>query len=110
VPTADLVTMQEKTERRMENVRKELLHKPMSLHEFRKRYRKPLRNINVEMKENLSRLDRLAVWITTHVGTMGFFLIILMWTVSWLGWNWLAPPLCNLTHRWGSSSGCSYRT
>jgi len=67
-------------------------HKPMSLHDFRRLHRKPLRNINAELKENTTPLDRLAVWITTHVGTMGFFLIILVWTVAWLGWNWLAPP------------------
>jgi uncharacterized membrane protein len=66
-------------------------HKPMSLHEFRKR-RRPLRNINVEVREKLSGLDRLAVWITNHVGTMGFFLVIFGWTVFWLGWNLLAPP------------------
>jgi uncharacterized membrane protein len=76
----------------MENTHRELPPKPMSLQEFRKRHRRPLRNINVEMKEKLSRLDQLAVWITTHVGTMGFFLIVLGWTVAWLGWNWLAPP------------------
>jgi uncharacterized membrane protein len=64
--------------------------KPMSLHEFRKR-RRPLRNINMEMRENLSPLNRLAVWITTHVGTMGFFLLIVVWTIAWLGWNFLAP-------------------
>jgi uncharacterized membrane protein len=64
--------------------------KPMTLHEFRKR-RRPMRNINVEMRENLSKLDRLAVWITNHVGTMGFFLLIFFWTVAWLGWNFLAP-------------------
>src|SRR5262249_50288985 len=29
--------------------------------------------------------------ITDHVGTMGFFLAILVWTVMWLGWNFLAP-------------------
>jgi uncharacterized membrane protein len=63
----------------------------MSLHEFRKR-RRPLRNINVEMRERLSRLDRLAVWSTNHVGSMGFFLLILVWTIVWLGWNLLAPP------------------
>jgi uncharacterized membrane protein len=39
----------------------------------------------------LSRLDRLAVWITVHVGTMGFFLVVLAWTIGWLGWNFLAP-------------------
>ena len=36
-------------------------------------------------------MDRLAVWITENVGTMGFFLVILGWTVLWLGWNLLAP-------------------
>jgi uncharacterized membrane protein len=36
-------------------------------------------------------MDRLASWITSHVGTMGFFLIVLIWTVIWLGWNLLAP-------------------
>jgi hypothetical protein len=38
----------------------------------------------------LSGLDRLACWITNRVGTMGFFLIVLIWTVVWLGWNLLA--------------------
>jgi uncharacterized membrane protein len=65
--------------------------RPMSLQEFRKR-RRPMRNINIEVREKLSRLDRLAVWITNHVGTMGFFLLIFCWTICWLGWNFLAPP------------------
>ena len=64
--------------------------KPMSLDEFRKG-RKPLRNLNKEAKEKLKPLDKLALWITTRVGTMGFFLIIFAWTVIWLGWNLLAP-------------------
>jgi uncharacterized membrane protein len=66
------------------------LQKPLSLDEFRKR-RKPLRNINKEAKEKLSPLDRLACLITDRVGTMGFFLIVLIWTAIWLGWNLLAP-------------------
>lgn len=36
-------------------------------------------------------LDRLALWITEHVGTMVFFLIIFTWTVCWLFWNMFAP-------------------
>jgi uncharacterized membrane protein len=64
--------------------------KPLSLHEFRKR-RKPLRNVNKEAFEKLSAMDRLACWITDRVGTMGFFLIVFIWTVLWLGWNLLAP-------------------
>lgn len=63
---------------------------PPSLQHLR-RSRKPIRNVNIEQKERLSGLERVAVWITDHVGTMGFFLVILGWTVLWLGWNTLAP-------------------
>jgi uncharacterized membrane protein len=38
----------------------------------------------------LSNLDRLAVWTTRRVGTMGFCLLLIAWTVLWLGWNALA--------------------
>ncbi len=61
-----------------------------SLEEIRKT-RAPLIDVNLKQKENLSSIDRLAVWITDHIGSMGFFLIILVWTVAWLGWNVLAP-------------------
>ena len=43
------------------------------------------------MREKRSRLDKIALWITEHVGTMGFFIAIFTWTVLWLGWNLLAP-------------------
>ena len=64
--------------------------KPKSLAEIKKLI-KPLRNINTEHKKNLSTLDKLALWITENVGTMGFFIIIFLWTVIWLSWNTLAP-------------------
>jgi uncharacterized membrane protein len=63
---------------------------PMSLEQFRKN-RKPLTNVNLQVREKLSPLDRLAVFITERVGTMGFFLTIFGWTVFWLGWNLMAP-------------------
>ena len=63
---------------------------PLPLHEL-KRLRKPLRSVNVEHRKKLSRLERLAIWITDKVGTMGFFLVIFAWTLVWLGWNTLAP-------------------
>ena len=56
-----------------------------------KKLRKPIINPNVVHKQNLTGLERLAVWITDHVGTMGFFIIILGWTIIWLGWNMFAP-------------------
>jgi uncharacterized membrane protein len=36
-------------------------------------------------------LNRLALWITLRVGSMGFFVFIFVWTVVWLSWNILAP-------------------
>ena len=56
------------------------------------KHRRPLRNVHREVLEHISALDRLALWITIHVGSMGFFLTIFGWTVCWLGWNVLAPP------------------
>lgn len=50
-----------------------------------------IRNVNKEHRDNFSTLDQIAVWVTDHVGTMGFFLIIFVWTFGWLGWNTLAP-------------------
>ena len=65
-------------------------HKPKTLIEL-KALRKPVRNVNIVAKQNLSTLNKLALWITTNVGTMGFFFIIFIWTALWLGWNSLAP-------------------
>ncbi len=63
---------------------------PPPLHEL-KRLRKPVPHVNVELREKLSRLERAAIWTTNRVGTMGFFLVIFVWTLVWLGWNTLAP-------------------
>jgi uncharacterized membrane protein len=61
-----------------------------SLEELKK-LRKPVRNVNSEQKQSLSKLEQIALWITNHVGSMGFFLIILGWTLLWLSWNVFAP-------------------
>src|SRR5271169_1103107 len=63
---------------------------PHSLAEIRKR--NPLRNVYRQTMAKFDAVDELAVWITDHVGSMGFFVIILAWTAVWLGWNLLAPP------------------
>jgi uncharacterized membrane protein len=65
-------------------------NKPKTLAELKK-LRKPIKNVNEEHDNKLSALDRLAIWITDHVGSMGFFMIILVWTILWLGWNMFAP-------------------
>jgi uncharacterized membrane protein len=66
------------------------LVRPPSLEEFKKR-RTPLLDYSQPEPGDLRPLNRLAVWITGRVGTIGFFLIIFGWTVLWLGWNLLAP-------------------
>jgi len=61
-----------------------------SLRELRA-LRTPIRNANATFDQTLTPLERCALWITNHVGSMGFFLAIFAWTISWLGWNTLAP-------------------
>ena len=50
-----------------------------------------IKNTNHIFKNDLKRSERFAIWITTKIGTIGFFFIILSWTVLWLGWNMFAP-------------------
>ncbi len=66
------------------------VNKPKSVNELRKLL-KPVKSIYTEKAKPQSRMDKLAVWITDHVGSMGFFLLIFGWTVIWLGWNTLGP-------------------
>lgn len=42
-------------------------------------------------QEGLAEIERLAVWVTNQIGTMGFFAIVLVWTVLWLMWNTVGP-------------------
>ncbi|MBI4155853.1 MAG: DUF1003 domain-containing protein [Candidatus Zambryskibacteria bacterium] len=63
---------------------------PLSIEELKSR-RKPIRNVNLEHKEHLSSLESLALWITNHIGTMGFFLVIFFWTIIWLSFNIFGP-------------------
>ena len=56
-----------------------------------KKLRTPIRNANFAYKESLTRLEQSALWITGHVGKIGFFFIIVAWTALWLLWNTLAP-------------------
>ncbi len=56
-----------------------------------RKMRRPPRNVNAEFKGAFSLLERVAVYVTEHVGSFQFFLIIAGWTVLWLGWNTLGP-------------------
>jgi uncharacterized membrane protein len=69
----------------------EMTDKPQPLsHEELKKLRKPIKDVNIEHKKSLTPLEKFAVWITDHIGSMGFFIIIFIWTIVWLGWNTLA--------------------
>ncbi len=65
-------------------------HKTLTVEEIRKKY-KPSQNVNVRHREGLNVIDKLGLWITEHVGSMGFFAIIFGWTIIWLSWNTLGP-------------------
>ena len=62
---------------------------PVSIGELKKRREQILKKN--EMEKKTSVLEEIAIWITEHVGSMGFFIIIFIWTVSWLSWNIFAP-------------------
>jgi uncharacterized membrane protein len=66
------------------------IHAPLSVSQLREKKR-PLRNVNIEHREKLSALERLALTVTQKVGTMGFFFVLVMWSICWLGWNIFAP-------------------
>ena len=63
---------------------------PISIDDFQAK-RKEILKTETKGKKSKTLLEKLAVWITDHVGSMGFFLIIFLWTIIWLGWNMLAP-------------------
>lgn len=61
-----------------------------SLQELRN-MRKPLRNVNLEHRARLSKLESFASWVTDRIGSMGFFTIIFLWTAGWFSWNMFGP-------------------
>jgi uncharacterized membrane protein len=51
----------------------------------------PVENVNDQMSASFTPLERVALFITQRVGSMGFFLTIATWSAVWLLWNTLAP-------------------
>ncbi len=66
------------------------LRKPPTLTELKKSTPK-IRNLNIEHEEKLSFWDKLAIWVTDKIGTVGFFFIVVAWTAIWLIWNTFGP-------------------
>lgn len=50
-----------------------------------------IRNVNLEHRERFTTLEWFAISISDRIGTMGFFLLVVLWTVLWFLWNVLAP-------------------
>ena len=67
------------------------IKKRIAAHEELIKLRKPIQNVNITHKKTLSSLEKFAVKVTDHVGSMGFFIIIFLWTLLWLGWNTISP-------------------
>lgn len=65
------------------------MNKATSMEKINQDY--PVKNVNTIHRSRLSKLDKLAIFVTEKIGTMGFFFIIFGWTIIWLGFNILAP-------------------
>lgn len=63
---------------------------PLKLVELKRRREEYMRSLKGDAK-NVTALDKLALWITDKVGSMGFFVIIFCWTTCWLTWNIFSP-------------------
>ena len=68
----------------------EYKHNPPTLAELRA-YRKPIRHAHQEARLAFSSLERFAVKVTQGIGSVGFFFILIIWTLGWLLWNLYGP-------------------
>ena len=55
-----------------------------------------VKNANQVHADGLSPLDKAAMAVTDKVGSVGFFLIILTWTILWTGYNVIATEIPRL--------------
>ena len=53
--------------------------------------RKPVRNVVVEHKDSLTGAEKFALFMHKKIGSLGFFFLLIVWTIIWLGWNIFAP-------------------
>lgn len=53
--------------------------------------RKPIVDYYKAHKESRGIAEKFAIWTSNKIGSVGFFIIILIWTAIWLAWNTLGP-------------------
>ena len=68
----------------------EYKHNPPTLAELRQS-RIPLKNDCVQHLKSPSAREILALYIHRRIGSLGFFFLLIFWTIAWLGWNMFAP-------------------
>lgn len=68
----------------------EYKHNPPTLAELRAT-RPPIVHTHREVRNSFSFFENLAIQITRGVGSVGFFFILLFWTLVWFMWNLYAP-------------------
>ena len=64
--------------------------KILTIEDLKTRF-EPIKNMHKQHSKKRSFVDKLALWVTIRVGSMGFFFLIFCWTISWLSWNTIAP-------------------
>lgn len=68
----------------------EYKHNPPTLAELRKT-REQIRQSWTKAGSPFTIFEHWALKITHGVGTIGFFFILVVWTIAWLAWNLLVP-------------------
>ena len=69
----------------------EYKHNPPTLAELRE-YRSPMRKVTrKEIKVTFTSLGRFAIFVTRRVGSIGFFFILIAWSLGWIAWNLIGP-------------------
>lgn len=63
-----------------------MIHSPLPLEKI-----KTLHKTVVPASRKLKKTEKLALFVTEKIGTLGFFLVIFIWTVLWMFWNIFAP-------------------
>jgi CRP/FNR family cyclic AMP-dependent transcriptional regulator len=53
--------------------------------------RRVSRNVNEEMAEKLSTLQRVSDWVAWFSGSLHFLLLHALWFIFWIGWNMTMP-------------------
>ncbi len=69
----------------------EYKHNPPTLHELRRIFNLIANDHYHPHRETFSSSEKFAVFMHRHIGSLGFFFLILLWTIGWLVWNMFGP-------------------